>query len=118
MPAAVLDLTGENVIEANSFWSLDVIYPGDMRSSRVRGQMRKNYGGDLITNFRVENPVYDAAENQTKFRVFLRSSETEKLPIPEVNQFWVYDIVIGLPSGDFRRVLKGKVFIDAGVTDV
>lgn len=118
MPAAVLDLVGDNIIEANSFWSIDVLYPGNMTSSRGRGQIRKTYGGELIGTFRVENPVYDSNTNQTRFRFSLRSTETEKLPIPGEEEFWVYDIMIGLPSGDFRRVLKGKVSIDPGVTDV
>lgn len=118
MPAAVLDLVNENIIEANSFWSIDVLYPGNMQGSRAKGQIRKKHGGELIVNLRAENPVYDSNANQTRFRMFLRSSETEKLPIPPEDEFWVYDIVIGLPSGDFRRVLQGKVSVDPGVTDV
>ncbi|MBW4465230.1 MAG: hypothetical protein KME07_07290 [Pegethrix bostrychoides GSE-TBD4-15B] len=118
MPAAVLDLVDSRQIEANSYWSMEVFYPGNMLRSRLKGQIRKELGGDLIGNFKFDNPVYDEITDQTRFHVFFRSSETEKFPIPEPDEFWVYDLLILLPNGDYQRILKGKVAVDPGVTDV
>lgn len=118
MPAAVLDLVDSRQIEANSYWSISVYHPGNMDRSRVKGQIRKELGGDLIGTFRSENPIYLPETDQTCFVVFLTSTETEKFLIPEVGNFWVYDLLILLPNGSYQRILKGKVAIDPGVTDV
>lgn len=118
MPAAVLDLIDGRQIEANSYWSMEVFYPGNMSRSRLKGQIRKSLGGDLIGNFKFENPVYDEPSDRTRFHVFFRSNETEKFPIPETEEFWVYDLLILLPNGDYQRILKGRVDVDPGVTDV
>lgn len=118
MPAQTLNLTENLVIEANSFWSMDVLHPGNVTGSRLRGEIRKSHGGDVVATFRFESPVHEPILNQTRFRVYLRSSETEKIPVPASGQSWIYDLLMLLPSGDYRRILKGTVSVDPGVTDV
>ena len=118
MAAAVLDLVDSRQIEANSYWSMTVYHPGNMERSRLKGQIRKALGGDLIGTFRSDTPIFLAETNQTSFTVFLNSTETEKFLIPETGKFWIYDLLILLPNGSYQRILKGKVSVDPGVTDV
>lgn len=118
MVAAVLNLTGENIIEANSYWSMNVYHPGNVSSARIKGQIRTAYGGEVLATFRMEQPIYEEEQNRTKFTVFLRSSETEKIPVPPEGEFWVYDLLLLPTNGDYRRLVKGTVAIDPGVTDV
>lgn len=118
MVAAIVNLTGENIIEANSYWSMVVYHPGNVSPARIKGQIRTAYGGDVLATFRMEQPIFEEEQNRTKFTVYLRSLETEKIPVPPQNQFWIYDLLILLPSGDYRRLVKGTVAVDPGVTDV
>ncbi|NJO78084.1 MAG: hypothetical protein HC827_05840 [Cyanobacteria bacterium RM1_2_2] len=106
------------VIEANSFWSIDVLHPGNVIGSRLRGEIRKSHGGDVVATFRFDTPIYEETADQTRFRVYLRSAETEKIPVPPTGQSWIYDLLMLLPTGDYKRILKGTVFVDPGVTDV
>lgn len=118
MPATTLNLTGENIIEANSYWSIDVLYPGNVTPARLRGQIRKAFGGELLADFRFAPPTYDEVADKTRFPVFLRSADTEKIPVPSSGSTWVYDLLIQLPTGDFKRILQGTVAVSPGATDV
>jgi hypothetical protein len=118
MPAATLDLIGDRVIEANGRYQLDIFLTGNFSASRVRGEIRRAPGGDLLASFRPSTPSYNSETNQTRIRLSLRGIETEKIPIPGPDQFWVYDVLLQQQDSDFTRLLKGRVAVDPGVTNV
>ncbi|WOB42973.1 hypothetical protein HNI00_07255 [Thermoleptolyngbya oregonensis NK1-22] len=117
MTAPIYDLNNEAIIEQNSFWELMLFYPGNVSTSSFRGQIRRDFGGEVFANFRFEVRPYDEDANKTPVRVFLSSAETTRIPIPESSQFWRYDIVMLVQGGDRRRVLQGKVYVSPGVTN-
>jgi hypothetical protein len=116
--AAQIDLNGEHIIEQNSAWSLQILYPGNVLNARLKGQIRKGYGGELIADFRQRQPIFREADNKTLLELFFSAQETEKIPIPPNNTSWIYDVLIYLPGREPFRLIQGRVFVSPGVTDV
>lgn len=118
MPAAVLDLDGDLIIEQGSYWSMTLLYPGNVTGSYLRGDIRKNFGGELLARFQFGTGVHSAETNQTSFLCYLNSGTTKKLPIPVGEApYWRYDILFQPPSKEQTRLIQGKVFISPGVTE-
>lgn len=116
MPAANLDLDGDRVIEQGSFWMLDILYPGNASGAMLRGQIRKDYGDDLLAEFRSGQAVYDEETNKTRLTILLNASTTAKIPVPNPNEFWRYDVLFTAPGTEPRRLVQGKVYVSPGVT--
>lgn len=119
MPAATLDLVGEQIIEQGSFWKLTLRYPGNVEGGRIRGQIRKDFAGELLASFQFAGGVYNAEQDKTAYELFLRAQSTESIPVPPVGQFWLYDVLFIAPGQtDPIRILQGKVAVSPGITDV
>lgn len=118
MPAATVDLDGDRIIEQGSYWSLEILYPGNVMGAYLRGQIRKGYGGEAIAELQLLQPDYDEDADKTRFTLFLRAGTTAKMPLPLNGEFWRYDVLLYLPNEDPRRLLQGKVFVSPGITNV
>lgn len=119
MPAAILDLVGEQIIEQGSFWKLTLRYPGNVEGGRLRGQIRKGFADELLATFQFIAGIYDAELNKTAYEIFLRAQSTESIPVPPAGQFWLYDVLFIAPGQtDPIRILQGKVAVSPGITDV
>lgn len=118
MPAAILDLNGVYIIEQGSSWSLEILLDGDVTGAFIRGQIKQDYGEESIAEFRLNVPVFDDDNNQTRFRLFLNAGVTAQMPLPPANGFWIYDLLLYVPEQEPRRLLRGKVFVSPGVTNV
>lgn len=117
MPAAILHLDGQNIIEQHSYWFIRIQYPGNVAGARLRGQIKNSREGELLTEFRFDTGTYDEGTEKTEFLMSLRAFQTSKLPIPEEDELWVYDVLIQLPEQpDPRRLLQGNVNVSPGVT--
>lgn len=118
MPAAVVDLNENRIIEQNSRFSLVLLYPGDVARARFKGQIRKGYGQEVIADFLFTPANYDEMIGKTRIEAFLPSKTTEKILVPPNNGYYVYDVVMFEPGKDAIRLIQGKVYISPGVTDV
>ena len=117
MVAATFDLNNDRIIEQGSYWEMTIKYPGNVTGAFLRGQIRKDYGGDLLAEFRFEQPTYNEESDQTSFPVLLNAPLTKKIPLPEgESPFWRYDLYITLPGKEPKRLLQGKVFISPAVS--
>lgn len=118
MTAANIDLEGALIIEQSSYWEMIIRYPGNATGAFIKGQMKTDFGGDPIINFQSRIPEFDAAENKTSFLIFLNAGQTAKIPVPPLNKFWRYDLLLYLPSKDPFRLVQGKVFVSPGITSL
>jgi|GEM_PF-3779093 hypothetical protein len=118
MVAAILDLNDDRIIEQGSRWEMGLRYPGDVTGASIRAEIRKHHQGELIATIRSLPAQFDEETNQTAFLLFLNAGLTEKIPVPPAGEFWLYDLLIYLPGQEPRRLLKGRVFVDAGITNV
>lgn len=119
MTAATFDLTGEYAIEQNAQYLLTFSYPGNVTTAQIRSQIRKGYApAELLAEFRVySQPIYDADTNKTTFTIGLDSRATDRIPVPEDGQFWLYDLRIRVSGADNVRLLKGQVEVLPNVTE-
>jgi hypothetical protein len=117
MTAATFHLTGDRAIEQNAQYRLTFTYPGNLIGANVRGQIRKELGGELVGEFRMAQPTYDADADKTTFVVGLDSRQTDKIAATPPGQFWKYDLRLR-PSGlDNIMLLRGNVEVLQNVTE-
>ncbi len=116
MTAAVLNLTGNFIIEQGSYWELTLSYPGNQINAYLRGQIRKGYNGVVLAEFRYDAPDFNEEEDYTTFKLFLNATQTLKLPIPEEGEEWRYDVLFFDGVNDPIRLLQGSVDLSLGVT--
>lgn len=117
MTAAIFHLTGDRAVEQNAQYRIVFTYPGNVTGANIRGQIRKDYGGDLVGEFRQTQPTYDSETDKTTFTVGMDSRQTDKIPVPPTGQFWVYDLRIRPSGGDNIRLLRGNVEVLPNVTE-
>lgn len=114
MTAATYDLNGEAIIEQGAFWSLTIRYPGSVVDGYFRGQIKTDFGGDLVADIRNDPPTFSAVNDETSIRFYLNASQTKQIQVPD--DFYRYDIIMFPPNRDPIRLLQGKVFVSPGVT--
>lgn len=117
MTAAIFNLTGDRAVEQNAQYRITFTYPGNVIGASVRGQIRKDYGGDLVGELRMVQPTYDEETDKTTFIVGMDSRQTDKIPIPPQGGHWVYDLRIRPSGGDNIRLLRGTVEVLPSVTE-
>lgn len=119
MPSATLNLIGEQIIEQGSYWELTLRYPGNVEGGRLKGQIRKDFKEELLATFRFNTGTYEADQNKTAFKMYLRAQESEEIPVPPQGVFWLYDVLFIPPEkNDPIRILQGYVNVSPGVTEV
>ncbi|MBE9179108.1 hypothetical protein IQ268_11100 [Oculatella sp. LEGE 06141] len=116
MPAATFHLRNESLVEQGSFWSVKLRYPGNVVGARLKGQIKKRIGGDLVGEFKFTTVGFLEGANQTEFLMSLGAAVTQKIPMPET--FHVYDVKITLTGKEPVRLIQGQVEVSPGVTDV
>lgn len=117
MTAAIFDLTGDRAIEQSSQYRLTFTFPGNVTGANVRGQIRKDYNGEFVGEFRMAQPSYDPETDKTTFIVGLDSRQTDKIPPTPEGVYWVYDLRIRPSGGDNIRLLRGNVEVLPNVTE-
>jgi hypothetical protein len=117
MTAALFNLTGDRAIEQNAQYRITFTYPGNVSGAVLRGQIRKDYGGELVGEFRMTQPSYDSETDKTTFVVGLDSRQTDRIPVTPPNTYWVYDLRIRPSGGDNIRLLRGTVEVLPNVTE-
>lgn len=114
MTAANYDLNGAAIIEQGAYWSLTLRYPGNVAEGYFRGQIKADYGGALITDFRNDPPVYSELNQETTVKFYLNASQTKQMQVPD--EFYRYDIIMFPSNSDPIRLLQGKVYVSPGIT--
>lgn len=114
MTAANYDLDGDSIIEQGAYWSLTLRYPGNVSEGYFRGQIKTDYGGSLIADFRNDPPSYSEVNEQTTIKIYLNASQTKGIQVPE--EFYRYDLIMFPPNADPVRLLQGKVYVSPGIT--
>lgn len=117
MVAAVLDLEGDRIIEEGSYWSLVIRHPGNLADSFIKGEIKRAYNGERLTQFKFLPIAYDDVSDKSTITLYLTSNDTKKLTVPA--EYWVYDVLLFTPGAIESpvRLLQGKVFVSQGVTD-
>jgi len=114
MTAANYDLNGQAIIEQGAGWSLTLKYPGNVQTGYFRGQIKTDFGGQLIADFRNDPPSYSETNQETTVRFYLNASQTKLMPLPE--DFYRYDIIMFPPDHDPIRLMQGKAYVSPGIT--
>lgn len=117
MPAQTIDLNGSLIVEQGARWEVILEYEGDLLGAFAKGQIRKSLDGDLIAAFQFDDFVYDEDTNLSTTKMLLRSGTTQLMALPPQGGNWVYDVLIYPRGQDPVRVLQGRVFVSAGVTE-
>lgn len=124
MPAAVLDLVEERIIEQGATYRLSFIWrhqnengtpgdPIDLEGCIARMQIRKAQ----------KSPIIIALDSETiggitlgaepgRVDIFISDDQTDLL----VFKTGFYDLEIEMPNTEVERVLKGKVAVDPNIT--
>lgn len=91
----------------------DIVEPYDLTGCSARMQIRQRRGGEVLVAATTLNGgiVFEDAVNG-KMSVCITDEATDKLTMSKAK----YDLEIGYPSGDVKRILEGLVKISANIT--
>lgn len=117
MVAAQLNLDGNRIIEEGSFWQLEILYPGNIQGSYIKGDIKRSHDGDRLATFRQLPIEFDAETGKSSIAIYLTAQDTKRIPIPPDS--WVYDVLLFTQGAIDSpvRLLQGLVKVSPGVTD-